>query len=170
MTHAPLITDRSARRTLSPRSGADVLGTLGTALAALGVAEIVLVFIPSAWGNREWEFGSVVAVMDGLPIVVLGISLLLYSLVTREKDRWVRLVGGLGMVVGVVLLVGGIAILARTVGPAFASVTDPLVRLGVQKAVGKLVLQLAISPAALMLVCWFAWKQLNAAASRPAGS
>lgn len=161
MSNAPLLIDKTGpRRQSSPRVAAEVLGVLGVALGVLGGSDLILIFVPASWGNSEWEFGTLVAVMDGLPILVLGVALVLFALVARDKGRTARVVAWIAMGLAVLLLISALVILVRTVGPALASPTDPLIRLGVQKAVAKLVLQVIISPAALFLVGRMAIKKL----------
>lgn len=167
MTNSPLMMDKGgSRRQAAPKVASDVLGVLGIALGVLGGSDLVLIFIPASWGNSEWEFGTLVAVMDGLPITVLAFALVLFAGVARDRTGLVRVLGWVAVVLGAVFLVGGIVILARTLGPALASPTDPLLRLGVRKAVAKLIVQVAISPAAMFLVGWSALKKVSSAATR----
>jgi hypothetical protein len=154
-----------SKRVASPKIAADVLGVLGAAMGLLGGCDLILVFVPASWGNPEWEFGTLVAVMDSLPIIVLGLALVVHALAVREKLSVARVVGWLAMGLAVGFLVGGVWVLARTLGPALASPTDPLIRLGVKKAIAKVVVQVVVAPIAMGLVGWMAVKKSTNAAN-----
>ena len=63
-----------ARRALPPdpvRTWA-LLGWVGVAFIVVGGVDFALTWYPMNFGNREWEFGTVTASFNGLPILLLG--------------------------------------------------------------------------------------------------
>jgi hypothetical protein len=52
-----------------------ILLLLGTALTIVGWVDIALLWWPLSLGNVEWEFGTISATFDGLPLGTIGLSL-----------------------------------------------------------------------------------------------
>jgi hypothetical protein len=51
-----------------------LLGWIGLAFALVGGFDLALIWIPLGFGNPEWEFGTVSATLDGLPVTTLGLG------------------------------------------------------------------------------------------------
>src|SRR5687767_11526069 len=52
-----------------------LLGLIGLAFTVIGAVDIALAWYPSALGSAEWEFGTIGATLNGLPLPALGLFL-----------------------------------------------------------------------------------------------
>jgi hypothetical protein len=90
------------------RDAWSLLGWLGIVFVVLGFGDIALGIYPTRFGNQEWEFGMVSALLNGLGIPTMSIYLLLGSLVARGKKIGAR-VTAVGMIlIAAVLVVLGL--------------------------------------------------------------
>ncbi len=55
--------------------GWGLVAGLGLIAAVVGWTDVTMVFIPWGYGSPEWEFGSISAAVDGLPLGTLGFGL-----------------------------------------------------------------------------------------------
>jgi hypothetical protein len=122
-----------------------LLAGLGVALSVVGGADLLLAWIPQAFGNPEWEFGTVSSTFDGLPVPTMGLILLTGAALVR-RSRWA--VRALSFVhVGVALLLMAAAVLYLTDVPlALRSIQDPSLRVGLVKAMVKTGVQIVVYP------------------------
>ena len=150
-----LLTQRSTRPPSASRSGATgrdglegaafVAIALGATFAFVGLADLVLAWWPVAFGSPEWEFGTVTSTMNGLPVPVMGLALLLAGALAAGRHRTASVVSGICFVLAIATV--GLAILWATTLPfAFQPVANDVVRLGLVKAVAKTALQLVAYP------------------------
>lgn len=103
----------------------------------LGTLDIALGWYPAAFGNKEWEFGTISGTLNALAIPMLGLYLLLASAVARSDRRAARAVS---IVMGLLLLaILGLGVIYLTDLPvALKAVSgNALVTLGVKKAIIK---------------------------------
>jgi hypothetical protein len=142
-------TSRSSLRA-SP-DGWSALGLIGAAFLLLGLLDIALGWYPTAFGNLEWEFGTISGSLNALAIPMLGVYLMLASAVARGDRRMGRMVAVIMGVLLITLLALGVVYL--TVVPvALKSVaSNALVALGMKKAVVK-ALSLGVVDVALLSV------------------
>jgi hypothetical protein len=79
-------TRTSADYSLSQRERA--LGRLalvgGAALAFIGATDLALLWFPPHFGNAEWEFATVSATLESLPLAALGFGLLTAGAMVRR--------------------------------------------------------------------------------------
>jgi hypothetical protein len=61
------------------------LGWFGLVIALLGLGDIALAWIPLAFGNPQWEFGTVAATFSGLPLASFGLAALQAAAFARGK-------------------------------------------------------------------------------------
>ena len=127
-----------------------VLGVLGGAFVAIGMFDVLLAWYPSAFGSPEWEFGTVLTTLNGMPVPALGFGLLT-AYVSDSRAAWPRLVLRAVLVVLALLLVLAALLWATTLPFAFRPVDNDVVRMGLYKAVAKAVVQ-AIGYPVLFLV------------------
>jgi hypothetical protein len=114
-----------------------LLGWLGIAFVVLGFADIALGLYPLAFGNQEWEFGTVSAILNGFALPTMGFYLLLGSLVSRGKGIGARVLALVMIVVAVLLVVLGL-LYATAIPLALKSVSgNAVVALGMKKALVK---------------------------------
>lgn len=141
----------------APDVGWTLLGWAGAVLAIIGAVDLALVWYPMNWGNPAWEFGTVSASLDVMPVLTLGLGLLLGAGVARGRRGWIRTVAVVMIISGVTILLAG-ALYATTIPIALDSVSDPLVRLGVKKAILKALIQMLLYPAAFFWLAGKSWR------------
>ena len=133
----------SPRAVRGPAPGWRLLWWIGVLFFVVGMADVVLVFIPSNFGSPEWEFGSSVALLNGLTVPTMGLLLMTAAAVSLEWTgfRWPgRILLGLGTI-GILLL--GLLFIT-TVPIALRSTQEPMIALGLKKTVGKTLVQLIV--------------------------
>lgn len=141
---------------LRPASRASIdawrlLGWIGISFTILGLLDIGLGWYPTAFGNPEWEFGTISGSLNALAIPMLGLYLVLASAIARSDRRTARIVA---VAMGVLMLVIlGLGLVYVTVLPlAIKAVSgNALVSLGIKKAIIKAV-TLGVADAVLLAV------------------
>ena len=130
----------------APRSGSrapleawKALGAIGAAFFVLGLIDIGLGWYPAAFGNLEWEFGTISGTLNALAIPMLGLYLVLASALARSDRRMARTVSLLMGILLATLLVLGVIYLPVVPVALRAVAANPLVSLGVKKGVAKAV-------------------------------
>lgn len=147
---------RPAVETVEAREVWAVLGWVGLAFLVVGGTDFTLVWVPTAFGNREWEFATVTQSFNGLPILLLGVGLLVAASATTERRWWGWVGTGVAGVLLAWVLVGS-ALWASNVSLALATVPDEL-RIGVEKAIAKTAIQAVVYAVVLGYVVWRTWR------------
>jgi hypothetical protein len=142
-----------------------ILSVAGAGFLALGLMDLGLVWFPSGFGSPEWEFGSVTATLNGLPVPALGATMVLAASVARRKRLAVGIVAAF-LVILALLVIGAAVLYATTVPIAFSKVTNEAVRTGLFKAAAKTGLQALVYPIVFFVVAFKAWKAVKPASSR----
>lgn len=142
---------------LAPDLGWHLLGVVGIAFSVVGLLDLALVWYPPDFGNPEFEFGSVTAVMNNLPIVALGLTMWIGSAAARGKKGSVRLVAAVMMLVAVIIL-AGLVLFLTDVPLALQSDVKPLVLTGIKKSILKTLVQSLVYPLVLTFVAVRAWR------------
>jgi hypothetical protein len=148
---APLIvgeSEDSSRARPAPVGAWLVLAVVGWVFLVVGGMDVGLVWYPTAFGSVGWEFGSITASLNGLPLPVMGIALMLASAVARADQLSARLAMVFASVLAILVVVGGL-LYALGVPLALRSVTDPLGLMGLKKAIFRSLVQLVAYPAVL---------------------
>ena len=110
---------------------------MGLVFACVGLLDLALAWYPVQFGNPQWEFGTVSRTYDTLPITALGLTLVLGSGVARGARWWVRIVGTVLLVMGLVVA-AGLVLYALNIPLALTSVAgDSLASLGIKRAIAK---------------------------------
>src|SRR4051812_23372089 len=68
--------DRIAAEQADSASGWKYLFVVGIAVAVVGVIDLAMLFFPAQWASLDWEFGTLSAVVQGMPLVTLGIGMM----------------------------------------------------------------------------------------------
>ncbi len=154
---------RSWPEPVDPGQSWAVLGWIGLAFIVVGGADFVLTWLPPDFGNREWEYGTVTASFNGLPILLLGLGLLITASERLDRRWWGTLgvVGALGLLLWVL---AGFALWAMNISLALQTVPDNLL-LGVQRALVKTVVQSVVYSVLLAYLVRKAWLAARGAAS-----
>jgi hypothetical protein len=56
----------------------------GAALALIGITDVALLWIPPRLGNAEWEFATISATFESLPLAALGFGLLAVGSIVKR--------------------------------------------------------------------------------------
>lgn len=137
-----------------------LLGNMGGALLIVGGVDLLLTWYPLSLGNPEWEFATVSATMNGIPVPAMGMVLLLAWAVTA-KTRWaVRLLAALSGLVGVALL-GAALLYATDVPLAWRAITDPVMQQGLTRAIAKTAVQSLVYPPVFLWMAIRAWRHAS---------
>jgi len=125
------------------------LAGMAAVFALVSLFDIGLTFYPMNFGSAEWEFGTATAVLNNLPLAVVGIGLLAVAGLGRRTDSLVQVGMALAGILVVVLLVVAV-MFARNIPEALRSVEDPVVKQGLDEAILRSGVQLAGYLAALI--------------------
>jgi hypothetical protein len=129
-----------------------LLGWVGLTFLVVGGADFVLTWYPMDFGNREWEFGTVTASFNGLPVPVMGLGLLLASSMHTGR-RWLVGLATVGAF-GLLLWVLAAAALWMATVPLALDATPVDVMIGMKKALVKTSVQSLTYPVILGFLGW----------------
>lgn len=141
-----------------PDAGWFLLGWAGWVFLVAGLVDIALAWIPFNLGNAEWEFGTITRSFDALPLPFLGSALIMGAGVARGRLWW----GRIGVVVLALLALWVLAsavLYALNVPLALRSVKQPLVLIGLKKAIFRTGLQSVLYVFAASGMAWLGSKQ-----------
>lgn len=148
---------RSREADPSPDLGWYLLGGLGLVFALVGGMDILLAWYPTNFGDLEWKFGTVTTTLNSFPLFSMGLILLTVSGLARGRKRLLVTMTVVLFLV-VILLLGCAAIYLPQVSKALGSVTDPVTRMGLKRAVTKTSVQMVMYP---VVLGWIAIKSLK---------
>jgi hypothetical protein len=148
---------RKGKKRVDPSAAWTVLGWAGFIFLVVGGSDFVLTWYPTAFGNREWEFGTVTASFNHLPIIVLGLGLLYAGALQSARKGWAALVLVLATGLTIWVLLG--AIIWATNVPLALQAAPPEVMTGIKKALVKTAIQSLAYP---MILGYMAWKSVEA--------
>ena len=157
-----LVSDSTTRRAPArlpalPTVGWTYLGWVGVVFACVGFLDIALAWYPSGLGNAAWEFGTVSASLNGLPLPALGITLLLAAGLAEGSRVKTRIALGMLVVLAVLLLAA--AFLYVTVVPiALRDVGTGAVRTGLLKSIVKALALLLLYPTMFIWLAFAGWR------------
>ena len=147
---APVVSD--------PDYAWSALGWVGLVFVLVGMVDLVLAWFPPALGSPEWEFGTIGATLNGLPLPALGLTLCLAAGIAKGSRWQMRATSAAAICLAVLLL--GLAFIYMTVIPvALGDATNAVVRTGLLKSITKAVALLAIYPVLFVWVGYRGWKQ-----------
>ncbi len=136
---------------VAPVGAWTLLATAGWGFLLIGAMDVGLVWYPEAFGNGGWEFGSVTAALNGLPLPVMGLVLVLAGAVARGQRTTARVVQLLsGLLLALVAIMAVLYVLR--VSEALAAVSDPLGLSGLRKAILRSASQMVVYSAVLVLI------------------
>lgn len=141
----------------APELGWYLLGGLGLVFALIGGLDLLLAWYPTGFGNSEWKFATVTTTLSSFPLFSLGLVLLTGSALGRGK-KWLMKTMLVVLVLVVVALLGCALLYLPQISSALASTRDPTIKMGVERAILKTVIQLALYPLVLTGIAWMSWK------------
>ena len=116
-------------RAAAGRKASRLLGWFGLALAAIGLADAALVFVPPLWGNAEWSFTTSAQLISGLPILAVALGAMTVAALGGGAAAR-RVVGGLNVLL-VLAIVATMLLFVPAAGEALelgAEVAQPGIR------------------------------------------
>lgn len=159
MTAPKLVTPPSTPRlrkiehSLAADQGWELLGWIGIAFALIGAVDLTLAVFPTRFGAAEWEFGTISAVLNGLPLPTLGLMFVLAAGIAQHS-RWRVALVCVASILLVLALIGAAFLYVTIVPLALRDVTNPVVRLGLMKSVAKSGALLLIYPTVLTFLAY----------------
>lgn len=105
-----------------------VLAVVALVMGAIGAVDVTLLWIPAEFGSVEWEFGTISAMVDALPLMTLGVlgaGLAGVASGNRGLMRVMAVVAGLvalALVAAAVLYALGLPVAWRGVEPSMRRV------------------------------------------------
>jgi hypothetical protein len=130
------------------------------AFFVLGAMDVALTWYPTDFGNREWEFATVTASFNGMPILLLGLTMVVVAAGLAGR-RWWALSGtvvGLGLVIFVLVAAG----LWATNVPLAMEAVEGVVLTGLKKALVKTTIQSILYPVVLVVIAFHGLKAFRA--------
>lgn len=126
---------RRARGSLIPWR---LIGLAGLVFALLGWIDVLLLWYPVRIGRPEWEFATVSASFDALPLATIG-TLLIVARLHAEGTRFSRRLIGAGLIVVVLGLCAAFGLFTLSLATGLGSVDGEtrwiLVRAGIKTSV-----------------------------------
>jgi hypothetical protein len=122
------------------------------AFLLLGGVDVGLTWYPTDFGNREWEFGTVTASFNGMPILILGLTLVLIA-GAMARRRWWALGSGVVAAGLTVFVLAAMGLWATNVPLALESV-DAAILTGMKKALVKTSVQGVVFTVILAVIAY----------------
>jgi len=113
-----------------------VLAGCGLAIAVVGWFDLALLWYPLRFGDAEWEFGTISAHLNGLPLGTLGLALVAAAALAGGKRRTARALAVLCLLIVVSLLAAGLIYLLD-VPVVWRAANSPAIQHVVKKAMLK---------------------------------
>jgi len=117
------------------RSAARASGWIGALLLSAALIDYTLALYPSAFGNPEWETGTISQLVAGLPLVTIGLAGLWASGAGLARRWLLRLLGVVFLAAAVAVI--AMLILFSTNIPTALRATEGVSHLGILKLVAK---------------------------------
>jgi hypothetical protein len=126
-----------------------LLLVLGWLFTIVGLLNTLLLWVPLRFGSAEYEFASVAASLDGLPVTMMGLTIALAASRAGAHARSALAATILLWVVAALVVAAGV-LYWLNVPLALGAVTEPMVRLGIKKSMLKVTTQAVLYPAAMV--------------------
>lgn len=139
--HSSVLLGASPTTTATARVAPDVVRAwrwvtwFSLVLTMAGLADWLLVWLPVRFGSPEWEFGTIVASISGLPLITMGFAGLLGSAVARGI-RWQIVVVATLLLIWTACILASLALFLLDVPIALRSVSG-VAHIGIVKATTK---------------------------------
>ena len=128
----------------------------GVALFILGAVDLGLTWLPTQFGNREWEFATVTASFNGMPVILIGLMFVLAAAALEGRRWWALGVGVVGLAC-LVCVLGGTVLWATNIPLAMGAVEGATMTV-MKKAIFKTTMQSVILPVIFGLVAFNGFK------------
>lgn len=146
---------------LEPRAlGAGaIVGWVGLAFLLVGGADFTLTWVPTNFGNPEWEFGTLTASLNGLPVPLFGLAGVFWAGETARRKGVVAF-ATLCAVCFLLVILYGLVLWATNIPLALQSVPPEIAR-GLKRALLKTSVQGVVYPLVLAYLARRGWRVLR---------
>jgi hypothetical protein len=145
MSAPPLGFDARPARDEETSAGWRAIGAIGLTLLAAGLVDLALAWSPMRFGSPEWEFGTISATLNNLPVPTMGLALLAAHGAAIDRKGQLLAVGLWAAAMAGMLVVAA-AFYALDVPLALRAVQEPVARgslkTGIVKGVASIVVYL----------------------------
>ena len=139
--------------TSQPAAAWRALGVLGVVFVLVGGIDTLLIWYPPSFGTPEWEFGSITASLDGLPVPTMGLVLLLASALHGGNVRLAKVLAVVLTILAVVILLAAVLYAINVpLGLRAVQNAGPVATQGMKKSIIKAAVQMLVYPAGYILV------------------
>jgi hypothetical protein len=129
---------------------------VGLLLAAVGMLDLIQLWVPLQLGIPEWEYGTASSFFDQFPAVGLGLALMMGGSLALGWRWSARSLGILCLVLAIGMWL--VASIYLTVVPfVFKAVREPVALTGVKKGLVKTLVQALVYPLALLWLAGLSW-------------
>ena len=148
----------SSEQRSAPDAAWTVLAFAGAALALVGLLDLGLTWIPLRFGIPEWEFGTVTASLNALPVLSLGLAMLLAAGLARGRRRTVRTICvALGILAA--WIVASALLYATNLPFILQAAGQPEIAEGLRKSLLKTGVQVVLYPTVFVSIAVYGWRQ-----------
>jgi len=133
--------DRPSVNQADASVGWRVLGAVGLTLLTVGLVDLLLAWVPPHFGSPEWEFGTISATLNNLPVPAMGLALVL-ARAAADRRRGQLVVIGVWSVLVVLFLLVSAVLYGLDVPLALRAVREPVQRSGLRSGMVKAVIAL----------------------------
>src|SRR5258706_10695356 len=123
---------------------------MGWLFAVVGLLNTVLIWVPLHFGSPEYEFTSVAASLDGLPLALMGMTLALAGSRASGRVKSGTALIVLLLVVTLLVLAGGVLYWLNVPLALNALKNQPVPRMGIMKSMLKVTAQVVLYSAAML--------------------
>jgi hypothetical protein len=133
-----------------------VLGWSGLAIGIVGWTDLALLWYPLQFGIAEWEFGTISAHLNGMPLGTLGVVLFAAGSLGRGWRRTTRAVGAVCLLVALGMLAVSLIYLLDV--PLALRASAPQLKPAIRKAILKAGVFAATYTALYGWLGWYLWR------------
>jgi hypothetical protein len=138
------------------KRGWAALGVVGVVFLVVGITDLVLAWVPPRFGNADWEFGTVTAMFNNLPVPAMGVALGRAGASALESWGAKRVVAVVAAILAVWSLVAAV-LFGLTLPLALGTVTEPAPRQALLTSAVKTAVQILAYTAFFFWTVRFAW-------------
>jgi uncharacterized protein (DUF486 family) len=130
--------------------GWSLLWVMGWLFTVVGLLNTALIWVPLHFGSPEYEFTSVAASLDGLPLALMGMTLALAASRASGRTRSATTLVVLLLVVTLLVIAGGVLYWLNVPLALNALKNQPVPRMGIVKSMVKVTAQVVFYSAAML--------------------
>jgi hypothetical protein len=156
----PLVAKPAEGRPAEYRTAWQILFVTGLGLALVAIVDNAMLFVPANPSSLDWEFGTIGAMMMGLPMITMGLGCMAASSSAAGWTWTRRLV--VVMLVVMALVVGASVVLFSLDVPPVLRAANPQFHLSIKKAAVKTVVMGLIHLGTYVVLTGWVWRARSA--------